>query len=74
MAADFCLFTGVTILMQPRSYVHMSTTKMQSERSSAQGSVTAPSRAKRCCSQGHNVSPRVSVGTCWGIFQANAGF
>ena len=61
MAADFCLFTGLTIIMQPRSHIHMSTAELQSQSGSAWGSASAPSRAKRCCFQGDNVPRRVRV-------------
>lgn len=65
-AADFCLFTALTIIMQPRSYLHMSTTEVQSQSGSARRSATAPSRAKRCCSHGGNVPRRVRVGPLTG--------
>ena len=66
MADDFCLFAGLTIIMQPRGYVHMSTTEVQSQSGSARGSAIAPLRAKRCCSQGDNVPGRVRVGPLMG--------
>lgn len=52
MAAGFYLFTGLTIIMQPRRYVHTSTNEARPQSGSARGSTTAPSGAKRCCSQG----------------------
>lgn len=61
MAAGFYLFTGLTIIMQPRRYVHMSTNEAQPQSGSARGSTAAPSGAKRCCSQGGNVPGRVRV-------------
>lgn len=61
MTANFCLCTGLTIMVQPRNYIHMSTTEVQSQNVSSWGSATAPLRAKRCCSQGDYVPGKVSI-------------
>lgn len=64
MAAGFCLFTGLTIKMQPSSYTRISASEVQSQSASAQGSTSAPSRAKGRCSQGDNI-PRRAAGVPW---------